>query len=391
DDSGQAAKASITSLRYSLSLKLNQDETSNNPIQIVKEELEPISIGNIKKLIFFENSKEWLKSAAWGRRANSPFISTLNDKVKLHSDAQEKKQGRTTEYSVEKMPRTFLSTVTAESPTAFLVRYEMRNWMLLQFEPSALRQPNTIFEINNAKVTENGHNLPATLYRLNNTGEKDVYQNITNQVKDLVTNIKDVDVDKDDKRDLLTLQVKFKDGLILPAQSLSDGTLRYLGLAVINEDNKNSGLICMEEPENGINPSKIDAIVELLENIATDTSLEINTDNPLRQVIINTHSPIVVSSVSADSLYLASEKEVYSEYFKKKIKHTTFSAIKGTWKTQVLGIPETTLGEIDVYLGIFEKNDYKEAYQNLLIESTTKRPKRTVKEYFEKQKDLFSQ
>jgi AAA domain, putative AbiEii toxin, Type IV TA system len=257
DDLGQQAKASITSLRYNLELKMNDVLSDKHPIEIIKEELRPITITETKKSLFFDKSIVWENSTITGRRALIPFISTDKDKIKLHSDSKDKRGGRTTESIAHTMPRTFLSTVTSESPTAFLARQEMRNWLMLQFEPSALRQPNTIYEVKNSKITANGYNLPSTLYRLHNEKkEKDVYQNITNKVKELVSDIYEIDVDKDEKRDLLTLQVQFKDGLTLPAQSLSDGTLRFLSLAIIEEDKKSSGLICLEEPENGINPKK---------------------------------------------------------------------------------------------------------------------------------------
>jgi len=146
------------------------------------------------------------------------------------------------------------------------------------------------------------------------------------------------------------LQVRFKDGLTLPAQSLSDGTLRFLGLAIIEEDSSGSRVICLEEPENGINPKKVYEIVELLQGMATDTEFAVDEDNPLRQVIVNTHSPIVVSVVPADSLYLAKSKEIYNDLFQKKISYTGFSALVHTWKT-IQGIAETTSpGEILAYL-----------------------------------------
>ncbi len=348
DDLGQEAEASITSLRYTLELKMNDEDSGKEPIEILKEELKPTTLTETEKKILFEKSDEWVKSVLSGRRAKIPFISTDDDKIKLHQDGS---KGRTTEFIAEKMPRTLLSTVTAESPTAFLARQEMRNWIMLQFEPSALRQPNSIYEVKNAEITANGNNLPATLYRLNSEKkEEDLYQTLTNKLKGLVNDVDEIFVDKDEKRDLLTLQIKFKDGLILPAQSLSDGTLRFLGLAIIKEDSHSSGLICLEEPENGINPKKVEEMVALLEEMATDTKYEIGEDNPLRQVIINSHSPLVVSKVSDESLYLAIEKEIYSELFNKKIKFTGFSALKNTWKTDKKLAEITSLGEINAYL-----------------------------------------
>lgn len=379
DDLGQMAEATITSLRYIISLKMNEESNSKQPIEIVKEELLPITLGDAKKAIYFKKNNSWINSVLKGRRSTkNPFISTDGDKIKLHQDGN---KGRTTDFNAERMPRTLLSTVTAESPTAFLARQEMRNWVMLQFEPIALRNPNLIFEVKNAEITSNGSNLPATLYRLHNEKKEiDVYQLLTNKLKNLVTDVDEIDVDKDEKRDLLTLQIRFKDGLTLPAQSLSDGTLRFLGLAIIKEDSERSGLICLEEPENGINPKKIEEMVNLLEEMATDSTDLIDEDNPLRQVIINSHSPKVVSIVSDESLYLATEKETFSPKFRKKVKYTGFSALQGTWKTDQNLIGITTKGEIINYLeynGVEVKED--KSYDGILKNDR----KRTVYENFQ--------
>jgi len=333
DDLGQMATATITSLKYKLGLKLNGNGEERAPIEIVEEILTPITQTEVRKNLKFEYSKIWIDSILKGRRGtNNPFISTGNGKIKLHQDGG---KGRTTEFIAEKMPRTMLSTVTAESPTAFLVRQEMRNWSMLQFEPSALRQPNSIFEVKNAKISANGFNVPATLYRLHNEKKnRDIYQSLTNKIKELVSDVDEIYIEKDEKRDLLILHVCFKDGLVLPAQSLSDGTLRFLGLAVISEDNRHSGLICLEEPENGINPRKIEEMVSLLENMVTDTEFPVDEDNPLRQMILISHSPFVVKTIPEECLYLAIEKETYLNEFCRKVKYTGFSAFPQTWRTK---------------------------------------------------------
>jgi predicted ATPase len=378
DDLGQIAEATITSLRYSLKLRLNDDNSENEPIEIIAEELSPITLGECKKNLYFDYKKEWLDSVLSGRRSTKiPFISTDDNKIKLHQDGN---KGRTTDFIAKKMPRTLLSTVTAESPTAFLVRQEMRNWTILQFEPSALRQPNFIYEIKNAEINANGLNLPATLFRLHTEKkEKDIYQVLTNKLKGLVEDISEISIDKDEKRDLLTLQITFSNGLALPAQSLSDGTLRFLGLAIMNEDSSGSRLICLEEPENGINPKKINEMVDLLVGMATDIKYAVDEDNPLRQVIINTHSPIVVSAVADESLYLAKKKEIYSDFFNKKIYCTGFSALQRTWKTKEIlkeKIDQTTFGEISAYL---DKNQ-EIAIRNTFTEKSKERKIKTVAE-----------
>ena len=394
DDLGQTAEAAITALRYILELQLNESSDNEQTIQIVKEELLPLKKSEIKKSIGFQYNKDWFETIFLGSRQNgTPFFSTTGDKIRLHQDGN---KGRTTQFISSKMPRTLLSTVTAEFPTAFLARKEMRNWKMLQFEPSVLRQPNSIYDFKNAEITANGLNLPATLYRLHSENStKDIYQQLTNKLKGLVEDVYEVFIDKDDKRDLLTLQIKFKGGLILPAQSLSDGTLRFLALAIIEQDTKNSGLICLEEPENGINPKKIFQIVDLLKDIANDTNYSVDEDNPLRQVIINTHSPIVVSSVPDESLYLARTKEYQSEESNKKIMGTSFSALPNTWKTQMKENPieETSKGEMIAYLD----KDYTEQtsfeISRPILEGSQRKntdkkkevvnDKKTVSEYFQ--------
>ncbi len=384
DDLGQKAEASITSLRYILELQLNDKNTQREPIEIRREELLPITQTETKSKLYFAPKAAWVESVVHGKRSTkAPFISTEENKIKLHQDGS---KGRTTHFIAEKMPRTLLSTVTAESPTAFMARQEMRSWLMLQLEPSALRQPNSIYEIKNAELTAYGNNLPATLYRLHTErAEEDVYQQLTNKMKELVPAIDDIMIDNDEKRSLITLQIKFKDGVVLPAQSLSDGTLRFLGLTVLKEDTLRNTLICLEEPENGIHPKKINEIIALLEDMATDTTCEVDASNPLRQVIINSHSPLVVSKVADDSLYLATNAETYREEFGKKVTHTTFLAIADTWRTKKELCKTTSLGAINEYLGSASGSETPEQQAE-----AGKRVKRTVGENYARQLTVFN-
>ena len=60
-------------------------------------------------------------------------------------------------------------------------------------------------------------------------------------------------------------------------------------------------------------------MLNLLQAIATDAREPIGLDNPLRQVIINTHSPAVVGQVPDDSLLVAELKEMVraKQHFKR--------------------------------------------------------------------------
>lgn len=389
DDLGQMATATITSMTYILELQLNEKDNSRELIEIKREELHPITQTDMKQKLHFWHTPQWRNSVVKGRRSTkAPFISTEGDKIKLHQDGN---KGRTTHFIAEKMPRTLLSTVTAESPTAFMARFEMRNWIMLQLEPSALRAPNNIYEVKNAELTAYGNNLPATLYRLHlEKKEGDVYQRLTNKMKDLVPSVDEILVDNDEKRNLLTLQVRFKDGMILPAQSLSDGTLRFLGLAILREDTKGSSMICLEEPENGIHPKKINEIITLLEEMSTDLGAPVDENNPLRQVIINSHAPLVVSEVPEDSLYLASEAEMFKEAFNKKVTYTNFSALTKTWRTTKGLCVTAPLWMMKDYLGFDVDLEPSLNEKEVHYQPNRMQPKKTVKANHLEQLKLFS-
>jgi hypothetical protein len=111
---------------------------------------------------------------------------------------------------------------------------------------------------------------------------------------------------------------------------LSDGTLRFLALAVLEQDPEVQGVLCLEEPENGIHPARIPAMIKLLQDVATDVSEKLDLENPLRQVIVNTHSPAVVQQVPDGTLLVAEPKELICSG--KRFNGVRFSCLPDTWR-----------------------------------------------------------
>ncbi|MHC5935014.1 AAA family ATPase [Nostoc sp.] len=344
DDLGQKAEASITFLRYSIILAYRPDDglRSLGSLEIIKEELVHINLGDAKKNLLFPHTVEWRKSAVKGRRT-SPFISTGDDKgktvIKLHQDGR---NGKPLSRLAMNLPRTVLSVANAaESPTVLLARREMQSWRLLQLEPSALRQPDEF--TSPTKLDMDGSHLAATLYHLarinknhpinglsDDQVEAQVYSQVANRLAELIDDVGEVGIDRDERREILTVIVTGKDSTSHPARALSDGTLRFLALAVLELDPHAQGLLCLEEPENGIHPERIPKILKLLQDIATDVDQPIGIDNPLRQVIINTHSPSVVMQVPDDSLLVAELKETVDSG--KRFKRVSFACLPDTWR-----------------------------------------------------------
>jgi len=373
DDLGQLAKAKTTFLRYELSLGYRKGDSASSVggIQIVTEDLSYIKRGETQRHLVFKNDpKTWRRTAVMGYRMK-PSTTTEMDKgepvIKIHQDGGS--SGKPRSLLATNLPRTALSAANAaESPTATLARREMQSWRLLQLEPSALRQPDPFAAP--AKLAQDGSHLASTLHHLarsafrreqtgpdqpvggNNSSEDRaalrVYSQVANRLSELIDDVHEVAVDRDERRELLTLMVTGADGTRHPARALSDGTLRFLALAVLLQDPDARGVICLEEPENGIHPERIPAMLSLLQDIVTDTRAPVGDDNPLRQIIINTHAPAVVAQVPDDSLLFAELREIVRDG--ERFKGLSFASLPGTWRADVAGARAVPRGKLLAYL-----------------------------------------
>jgi predicted ATPase len=331
DDLGQIAQATTTFVRYKLELGYREPENSESfqpsTLEILHEELVHINKSEFKKNIFFPFSPEWRDSVAMGTRRGAGYISTIRESDQLFiQQHQDGNQGRPVKRRATNLPRTILSAASAaETPTAILARREMQSWRLLQLEPSAMRKPDS-FDAPR-RLGTNGAHLPATLMRLDSQSRDpdQVFTQIANRLSELIEDIDTIWIDVDERREQYVLNLTTQDGATHAAQALSDGTLRFLTLALLEIDPSETGVICLEEPENGIHPGRIQAMCDLLKGIAVDTThYPSDKSNPLRQVIINTHSPTLVQLVPEDSVLMAETVQAQRD---------------GTWFTKVVFRP----------------------------------------------------
>jgi predicted ATPase len=77
------------------------------------------------------------------------------------------------------------------------------------------------------------------------------------------------------------------------ARSLSDGTLRFLGMLVALRTAPPGSLVMMEEPETGLHPQRVHLLVEYMEAVTKERGI---------QVITTTHSPQFLQSLSPEGL-----------------------------------------------------------------------------------------
>lgn len=340
DDLNQQARATFTFLKYELSLVERPGGNGDSGLQIIKENLTYYPWSKASGLLNFKNTAAWRQSLMQEAKGGNRqfFISTKTEDnktvIQRHQDGGS--SGKPYPYLASNLPRTVLSIANAtESPTALCAKREMEAWRFLALEASSLRAPDDFTESN--IMNSHGRHMPATLHRLMQTEGlgPDVGYRIAQRLTELIENVKGIRVDPDPVRRAYSILVADHSGNEIPARGLSDGTLRFLALAILEQDPLVTGVICLEEPENGIHPKRLPAMIALLKEIAVDAQEPCGDDNPLRQIIINTHSPTVVAEVPDDSLVIAVDRTAY--YQDRLVHKPSFLGLPNTWRERVSG------------------------------------------------------
>ena len=346
DDFGIPAQAAISTLRYELALRLGEDQGVER-LELAEESLSPIKLEDAGRNLGFPAKKIFKDSVIQGRRVGD-FISTTSEgaaQIKAH---QEGHGGRM--VPAPKSSRTVVNGLaSSDFPTILAVHREMASWKTLLLEPSAMRAP--AFYSDQRFIDVRGANLPAAVERLrrHEAVEGQVYASLANKLAELIDDIREVRVKDDEKTETFTLEVRGRDGVFHPAGSLSDGTLRFLVLATLAIDPDTRGVVCLEEPENGIHPARIAAMVKLLRDIAVDPLYPVDDENPLRQVIVNTHSPVVVQNVHVNDLVYMDQQRIVKDDSSGQVAFLRLPP--GTWRAQVQReVPALARGQMLPYL-----------------------------------------
>ncbi len=288
DKFGGSAILKYTRLRYEIKIKQLKNDRGIQDLIIVSESLNPIRHDEdkwikvyIRKIVL----EKWIPKVVSGKRGVA-YIDTNNDRVNLRQDG---KGAIKKEFSLNNINQAIISVVNSvDFPHALAAKEEIKNWRFLQLNPEDLRQPSSYLAKDN--LTRTGQNLAAVLHRIE-TLDTGLIKQITRRLNSLLPGITKVSV-IDDKVGQFVVQVQTQDGRIFTSRVLSEGTLRLLTLCVFLYDNDYRGLLCFEEPENGVHPARMRLTAELLLDLVSH--FENDEGQGLRQVIVNTHSPVLV-------------------------------------------------------------------------------------------------
>ena len=365
DDFGRQAEPSSSFLRYEIAFRREHPSPAAGPrggLVLERETLSHITVGQAARRLKFPHVKGRFRDSVVHntRRSLSPYIDTKEEAgrttILIHQDGGSRGRGRPA--PAEGATRTIIGTEnTVATPTILAARQEMRSWRILALEPSAMRRPDRYIQA--PGLAANGAHIPATLQHLANLAPRygddpeDVFAMIASRLSDLIP-VKQVRIAQDEVRQLLSLELEDPAGLTLRASAISDGTLRFLALAVLAEVSDEPEVLCMEEPENGIHPGNLPAMNQLLQDIAVDTNAPVDVDNPLRQVIVATHSPWFVQLQDPNDLVLA--RNVRSEASHRGVVHRLkCQPMSGSWRC--VASPQTGIDRISLQSWLMPPDD----------------------------------
>lgn len=191
---------------------------------------------------------------------------------------------------------TILGSITNSSPETppAVVDYTMAlttALYCLQFvdvEPARMRG----YGRRRAPLGEDGHNISGVLAELcNDPQEKRTLVDWLTEI--CAPELVDLDfIEVPELGDVMAVFVE-KEGRRITARSLSDGTLRFLGMLVALRTARPGSVILMEDVEADLHPSRIHLLVEYLEAVTRERDI---------QIIATTHSPVVLEWLSEGAL-----------------------------------------------------------------------------------------
>jgi predicted ATPase len=162
----------------------------------------------------------------------------------------------------------------------------------LELDPEAMRRPSYPGQ---TILGDRGENLSSVLQHIcENPLAKAAFLAWVNDLTPL--DVTDLDFVPDQTGRILVTFVE-EDGRHTSAYSASDGTLRFLGMLAALLGPERATFYFIEELENGIHPSRLHLLINLLEQQVTKGKI---------QVVATSHSPLLLSFLSSQSLEYAS-------------------------------------------------------------------------------------
>ena len=299
DAFGESFELRTQRVRYELEIAVRTGADGRlEGVYVQREECSPIRRREERASCFWNGG-----SVRYGRQGK-PFIATRSgsgkesDVIEIRQDGPGKR-GRPLALSATEASRTGLSTVTtAEFPHLYALRTLLSSVQFLQIDPQASRRATD--RLAPRRLLPDASNLATVLARLmeetrTDRRPKGFLSDVVADLSSLIPSVADLEVRGDSGDSEYSFDLELGDSLSFSSRVISDGTLRLLALVTMLNDPRHGGVLCWEEPENGVHEARIPALMELIRTAAG--CVDDPETRTCFQILVNTHSPVVMSAL----------------------------------------------------------------------------------------------
>ncbi len=217
-----------------------------------------------------------------------PFLEQADNQLHLRMEGQAHPTHyeRGLSYSILSMAH-----YPPHHPHLVAMRQELASWFTFYFEPrERMRLPNPVKEVHHIGLM--GEDLGAFLNTLQGLNPRQ-FESVEKSLQAMIPSVTGIEVGVNN---LGEVEFALREGeKRVSARSLSEGTLRILGLLALVSAKEPPALIGFEEPENGVHPRRIRRVARFLETRMILEDI---------QFIVTTHSALLPDLIPPESLYV---------------------------------------------------------------------------------------
>lgn len=195
--------------------------------------------------------------------------------------------------------RSALTYVESGFPTTVWLRDLLqRGVQTVSLESAPLHRPSP--PAKGRSQTIDGSNLARLAFQLS-TESPDRFERWIAHVKTALPDLDQVRIVPRPEEKSRYLMLRYKNGIETPSWVVSDGTLRLLALTILAYLPDFTGIYMVEEPENGVHPTALEAIYQSLSSVYGG------------QVLVTSHSPILLNMTNPEQLLCFSKTDAGPE------------------------------------------------------------------------------
>lgn len=189
------------------------------------------------------------------------------------------------------LPRVLYESQTDFPVARWLLDLLVENSVFFDPDWNALRSASPP-GLSKTQVLGSGRNAPWLALELQKT-DSDRFALWKSHVRLALPQVSDISVHERDDDHHAYFRVRFNDRYDVPSSGLSDGTLRIMVLTLLAYIAKPPRFLVTEEPENGIHPQATEVVLQGLSSLYDS------------QVVVSSHSPVVLASQRLDQILAA--------------------------------------------------------------------------------------